>query len=153
MKLALILSVSSLLLFSSYTQATNPKIQYETIQELKQFQQQDHFLPDNFLYTGVSDPQLKQQLNQNIAKTSQAFIKLYESPTPPTKQQLLKILSDGIHQIDPNNLDTEDREQIAVTYEKFLDINHLKSSEGILNTWLYNEEINELIEQQKSVKP
>ena len=111
-----------------------------------------NFLPDNFLYTGVNDPQLKQKLNQSVAKTSQAFIKLYESPTPPTKQQLLKTLSDGIHQIDPNSLDTEDREQVAVTYEKFLDITGLESSEGILNTWLYNEEINELIEQQKSAK-
>ena len=147
MKLTSIIFVISLLLLSSCTQAIDPKVRFATIQQLKQFQQQDHFLPDKFLYTGIQDPLLKKQLNQKVAATSQAFIKLYENQNPPTKQQLLKTLSDGIHQIDPNKLDTEDREQVAVTFEKFLDITGLNSSEGILNTWLYNEEINQLIEQ------
>ncbi|WP_434279585.1 DUF4844 domain-containing protein [Acinetobacter sp. CE-15] len=84
------------------------------IQQLRQFQQQDHFL-----YAGIKNPQLKQKLNQ----------------------------------IDPYSLDTDDREQVAVSYEKFLDIIGLESSDGILNTWVYGEVINKLIEQKKSVKP
>lgn len=153
MKLSSTLFAISLLLLSTYCQASDSKTQSATIQQLRQFQQQDYFLPDNFLYTGIKNPQLKQKLNQNIADTSQAFIKLYESHTPPSKKQLLKTLADGINQIDPYSLDTDDREQVAVSYEKFLDIIGLESSDGILNTWVYGEVINKLIEQKKSVKP
>lgn len=152
MKLTTILFAFSLLLLSNIVNAENNKMQTTIIQQLEHFQLQDHFLPDNFLYTGVHDPELKKQLNQNISDTSRAFIKLYQGITPPTKQQLLQILSNGINQINPNQLDTEDREQVATSYEKFLDIIGLESSEGILNSWLYNQEISDMIEQDK-IKP
>lgn len=71
--------------------------------------------------------------------------------TPP-KKPLLKTLADGINQIAPYSLDTDDREQVAVSYEKFLDIIDLESSDGILNTWVYGEVINKLIEQKKSAE-
>jgi len=47
-------------------------------------------------------------------------------------------------------LDTEDREQVATTFEQFLDIIGLESSEDILNTWLYGEETNQLIQNRNS---
>lgn len=152
MKITSILFAFSLLLLSNIVNAENNKMQTTIIQQLEQFQLQDHFLPDNFLYTGVQDPELKRYLNKNISDTSQSFIKLYQGTTLPTKQQLLQKLSNGINQINPNQLDTEDREQVAVSYEKFLDIIGLESSEGILNSWLYNEEISNMIEQDK-IKP
>ena len=37
-------------------------------------------------------------------------------------------------------------------FEHFLDITGLESSEGILNTWLYNEEINRLIEKNRAAQ-
>lgn len=150
MKLTTILFAFSLLFLSNIVNAENNKMKTTIIQQLEHFQLQDHFLPDNFLYTGVHDSELKKQLNQNISDTSRTFIKLYQGITPPTKQQLLQTLSNGINQINPNQLDTEDREQVAANYEKFLDIIGLESSEGILNSWLYNQEISDMIEQAKS---
>lgn len=49
-------------------------------------------------------------------------------------QKSLKILSDSIYQINLDQLDTEDREQVTINYEKLLYINILESSKGILNT-------------------
>ena len=49
-------------------------------------------------------------------------------------QKSLKILSDSIYQINPDQLDTEDREQVTINYEELLYINVLESSKGILNT-------------------
>lgn len=150
MKLLKILLVTGLLLLNGCSQANESKMNssnVEVIELLEQFKNQDHFSEDGILYTGVQDKQLKDQLNQKVENTTQAYIELYTDSTQPTKTQLLKILSDGIHQIDPNTLDTEDREQVATTFEHFLDITGLESSEGILNTWLYGEEINQLIER------
>ncbi|ENW97624.1 DUF4844 domain-containing protein [Acinetobacter sp. NIPH 298] len=150
MKLLKILLVTGLLLLNGCSQANENKMNssnVEVIELLEQFKNQDHFSEDGILYTGVQDKQLKDQLNQKVENTTQAYIELYTDSTQPTKTQLLKILSDGIHQIDPNTLDTEDREQVATTFEHFLDITGLESSEGILNTWLYGEEINQLIER------
>lgn len=90
-------------------------------------------------------------LNQKVADTAQAFIALYQQKNEPTKAELLQVLVHGIGQIDPDklDLDTEDREQVATTFESFLDIVGLESSEGILNKWVYGEEISKLLEQDK----
>ena len=125
------------------------KIQSENhmiIYRLEQFKNQDHFVGDGGLYTGVQDPKKRIDLNSKVADAAQSFIVLYQHKNNPTKDELLQTLANGIAQIDPNTLDTEDREQVATTFESFLDIIGLKSSEGILNTWMYGEEINMLIE-------
>lgn len=148
--LKILLVTGLLLLLSGCTQANENKMnssKTEVIELLDQFKNQDHFSGDGILYTGVQDKRLKDQLNKKVENTTQAYIELYTNTTQPTKKQLLKILSDGIHQINPNTLDTEDREQVATTFEHFLDITGLESSEGILNTWLYGEEITQLIER------
>jgi len=88
-------------------------------------------------------------LNQKVADAAQAFIVLYQQKNEPTKIELLHVLAHGVSQIDPDKLDTEDREQVATTFESFLDIVGLESSEGILNKWLYGEEISELLELDK----
>ena len=153
MKLFSIFLATAVLLLCSCTQAEENKAHPSNagiINQLNQFQQQDHFLTDGYLYSGVQDPQLKKLLNKKVAETAEAYIQLYQHSAQPSKQQRLKILSDGIHQIDPDSLGTDDREQVAGTFEHFLDITGLESSEGILNTWLYNEEINELIEKNRS---
>lgn len=103
-----------------------------------------------FLYTGVEDKQLRDQLNQYVASTAQNFIQLYKNSNTPTQTQLLQTVAQGIQQIDPNDLDTEYREQVATTFEQFLDIIGLESSEDILNTWLYGEAINQLIQNRNS---
>lgn len=125
----------------------------KTIQILQEFQTKDHFLGDGLMYTGVQDARLKDYLNQNVAETAQQYIELFEKNAKPSKEELLHILKTGIAQINPDSLDTEDREQVAMTYEQFLDIVNLESSEGILNTWMYGEEINSLIENGFKQQP
>ncbi|MEX7509647.1 DUF4844 domain-containing protein, partial [Acinetobacter baumannii] len=119
------------------------------IQQLEKFKAQDHFAGDGQLYTGVQNSALRMSLNQKVADTAQAFIALYQQKNEPTKAELLQVLANGISQIDPDKLDTEDREQVATTFESFLDIVGLESSEGILNKWVYGEEISKLLEQDK----
>ncbi|HGQ7162157.1 TPA: DUF4844 domain-containing protein, partial [Acinetobacter baumannii] len=119
------------------------------IQQLEKFKAQDHFAGDGQLYTGVQNSALRMSLNQKVADTAQAFIALYQQKNEPTKAELLQVLANGISQIDPDKLDTEDREQVATTFESFLDIVGLESSEGILNKWVYGEEIGKLLEQDK----
>ncbi|WP_436862719.1 DUF4844 domain-containing protein [Acinetobacter haemolyticus] len=150
MKLLSIILVTGFLLLSGCTKASENKDNSSStriINQLHQFQKQDHFAGDGYLYTGVQDKKLKELLNQKVAQTAESYIHLYQHSKHPSKEQRLKILSDGIHQINPDTLDTEDREQVATTFEHFLDITGLESSEGILNTWMYGEEINKLIEQ------
>ncbi|MDC4279691.1 DUF4844 domain-containing protein [Acinetobacter baumannii] len=119
------------------------------IQQLEKFKAQDHFAGDGQLYTGVQNSALRMSLNQKVADTAQAFIALYQQKNEPTKAELLQVLANGISQIDPDKLDTEDREQVATTFESFLDIVGLESSEGILNKWVYGEEISKLLGQDK----
>ena len=83
---------------------------------------------------------------QVLHKISSSFIKT--QTRQPT--QLLQTVAQGIQQIDPNDLNTGDREQVATTFEQFLDIIGLESLEDILNTWLYGEEINQLIQNRNS---
>ncbi len=89
------------------------------IQQLEKFKTQDHFAGDGQLYTGVQEPALAINLNRKVADTAQAFIALYQQKNEPTKAELLHVLAHGISQIDPDKLDTEDREQVATTFEKF----------------------------------
>lgn len=121
----------------------------EIIQQLQQFQAQDHFAADGDFYTGVQDATLKQSLNDKVAQAAQRFINLYQQ-CQPGRDALLQTLSDGIYQIDPDTLDTEDREQVAFTFEQFLDITGLESSNNILNTWLYGEEVGEMLQDEIS---
>lgn len=149
MKLLSIFLVTGLLLLSGCTKANehNDNSSNRVIEQLHQFQKQDHFASDGYLYTGVEDKKLKELLNQKVAQTAESYIHLYQYSKQPSKEQRLKILSDGIHQINPDTLDTEDREQVATIFEQFLDITRLESPEGILNTWIYGQEINGLIEE------
>lgn len=121
----------------------------QSLQQLEKFKAQDHFAGDGQLYTGVQNSALRMSLNQKVTDTAQAFIALYQQKNEPTKAELLQVLANGISQIDPDKLDTEDREQVATTFESFLDIVGLESSEGILNKWVYGEEISKLLEQDK----
>lgn len=152
MKLVQIIWLISLGLLCHSAQATENKNQIAhtkliIIEKLENFKKQDHFVADNFLYTGMQDKKLKAQLNQSIANTAQNFILLYKKPNSPTPTQLLRTLAQGIQQINPDELDTEDREQVATSFEQFLDITGLESSDGILNTWMYGKEINDLIKK------
>lgn len=122
----------------------------EIIQQLQHFQTQDHFAADGDFYAGVQDATLKQSLNQKVAYAAQVFISLYQQASAPSKDELLQTLSGGIYQIDPTTLDTEDREQVAFTFEQFLDITGLESSNNILNTWLYGEEVGEMLQDEIS---
>lgn len=149
MKPTSILFVFSLLLFANFSKANVPDTQLPSIQKLEQFQKNNYFSYIGSSTTSLQQQILKNHINQTVENTRQAFIQLYKTNAQPSKQQLLSILSNGINQIDPNSLNTDDREQVATIFENFLDVINLDSSEGILNTWVYGKEINELITKPK----
>ncbi len=150
MKPATILYVFSLLLLANFSKAETPNIQLLKIQKLEQFQTNNHFAYGNASDATLQEHILKNHINQSIESTRQAFILLYQSNSQPNKQQLLHILSNGINQIDPNSLYTDDREQVATIFENFLDVIDLESSDGILNTWVYGKEITDLITKPRA---
>lgn len=140
----------SLLLFANFSKAETPNTQLLQIQKLEQFQTNNHFAYGNASDSTLQEHILKNHINQSIESTRQAFIHLYQSNSQPSKQQLLHILSNGINQIDPNSLYTDDREQVATIFENFLDVIGLESSDGILNTWVYGKEITDLITKPRA---
>ncbi|WP_228199814.1 MULTISPECIES: DUF4844 domain-containing protein [Acinetobacter] len=140
----------SLLLFANFSKAETPNTQLLQIQKLEQFQTNKHFAYGNASDSTLQEHILKNHINQSIESTRQAFIHLYQSNSQPSKQQLLHILSNGINQIDPNSLYTDDREQVATIFENFLDVIGLESSDGILNTWVYGKEITDLITKPRA---
>jgi serine protease inhibitor len=155
MKPATILCVFSLLLFANVCKAdlataNTQNTQALTIQKLQQFRTNNYFAYGNASDSTLQEHILKNHINQSIESTRQAFIHLYQSNSQPSKQQLLHILSNGINQIDPNSLYTDDREQVATIFENFLDVIDLESSDGILNTWVYGKEITDLITKPRA---
>ena len=155
MKLTTILFVFSLFLFANVCKAdlataNTQNTQALTIQKLQQFQTNNRFAYGSASDATLQEHILKNHINQSIESTRQAFIRLYQSNSQPSKQQLLHILSNGINQIDPNSLYTDDREQVATIFENFLDVIGLESSDGILNTWIYGKEITDLITKPKT---
>ena len=140
----------SLLLFANFSKAETQNPQLLQIQKLEQFQTNNHFAYGNASDSTLQEHILKNHINQSIESTRQAFIHLYQSNSQPSKQQLLHILSNGINQIDPNSLYTDDREQVATIFENFLDVIGLESSDGILNTWVYGKEITDLITKPRA---
>ena len=150
MKLITFLFTFSLLLFANFSKADTPNTQLLKIQKLEQFQIDNRFSYTNSSTSTFQQQILKNHINQSIENSRQTFIQLYKNNAQPSQQQLLHILSNGINQIDPNSLNTDDREQVATIFENFLDVIGLDSSEGILNTWVYGKEINKLITKPRA---
>lgn len=145
MQLILAFFVIGLLLLHAKVQAMPLSTEQQKIAQLEQFAHSNPLSLDFRL-----DLDIQTFIKKNIMDTTNQYIQLYKTTAEPNKQQLLSILSKGINQIDPNSLDTVDREHVATIYENFLDLLELESSEGILNTWMYGAEINDLIEHQQN---
>lgn len=116
----------------------------QRIQCLQQLAAKDNFsATPGTLYTGVHDPLERARLNAHFRKSAQQLTNAIQAHAE--HQALLKIFGDEINQVDREQLDTEDASQVALTYEKALDCLGFESSEGILNRWMYGEEIMKLI--------
>lgn len=104
---------------------------------------------DNFaavpasLYTGVKDPIEHARLNAHFQKSANLLANAIRNHSD--HKTLLTIFGNQINQIDREQLETEDAAQLALTFEKALDCMGFDSSEGILNRWMYGDEIMKLI--------
>ncbi len=105
------------------------------LRDLEALAARDNFAAAGPLYTGVHDPILRAQLNAQVRSAIAAFISATNQRA--TQQQYLTLLASEIAKVNRNQLDTEDAEQVATTFEHIMDCVGLQSSNGILNTWMY----------------
>jgi hypothetical protein len=88
-------------------------------------------------YQGLSVPNLKSHFTELLNKSADEFIQVSQNhPTDQKYQQKIKI---GLERFNPNysELDTEDREKICGYFAELMNCVGLKSSDGIINKWLY----------------
>ena len=96
---------------------------------------------DNFaaipgtLYTGVHDPLERTHLNNKFNASVQLLIAAANRGA--NENEFLAIIEEQINSFDRLQFDTEDAEQVGSNFELTLDCLEIKSSRGILNTWLY----------------
>ncbi len=107
----------------------------EQLKSLEALEQKDNFGPDNCLYTGVQDEELKKILSSQFSVVIEKFKATCQSNV--SSDEYLKLLKETIKTFDRNSLDTEDAENLALNFEKIMDCIGLESSEGILNEWMY----------------
>ena len=63
----------------------------------------------------------------------------------PTKQFVLSEFAKTLAEFEP--IDTEDRECLLRYLERIMDILQIESSDGLLNRWLYGEQLASLLEK------
>ena len=103
---------------------------------LSELAEKDNFGPDNFIYTGVLDEELKKKLSSTFLDAINMFKGACESQV--SNEVLLSLLKEQVSRFDRDLLDTEDAENLASNFEKIMDCIGLESSDGILNNWMYD---------------
>jgi uncharacterized UPF0160 family protein len=88
------------------------------------------------LYNGLSDKNLKPVLNKELNRIAETF-KFIQSSKNPSDEIYQKAIQIGLKPIEKLELDTEDRTRVANYIEELMDIVGLKSSNGILNNYVY----------------
>jgi hypothetical protein len=91
----------------------------------------DHFAGAH----GMTDPALKAELNARIDEAAEALAALASSGA--SDAELLEHMGARLNAIDRDALDTEDAEVVASAFEAMLEPLGLRSSNGLLNTWMY----------------
>ena len=108
----------------------------DAVQQLQALSQRDNFSEDpKTMYTGVSDPTQRAQLNRQFRLAVDAFSAAVSRGA--SQDQYQKLLVSEIGKFDRDSLDTEDAEQVANCFEKIMDGIGLDSSDGALNDWMY----------------
>lgn len=120
--------------------ACEPKSQHlmnvpsTAIQQLYAFKAQLKFEPDD-MYTGAWPAEVRPVLNAVLNQSADEFLAITKSS--PTQERYLQAMATGLARIEPDELDTEDRERVAEQYQNMMDIVGLQSSNGLLNTFMY----------------
>ncbi|WP_312970924.1 DUF4844 domain-containing protein [Acinetobacter gerneri] len=134
--------------FTTVFAKPSPNVDYlelniDVIKRLMIFSEQEHFA--EFASGNKTRHYI---LNESIRLASLNFVLLYKEKKP-TQADLLNTLQETINKIPRDRFDTDEAEQIATNFENIMDIVGLDSSNGILNTWMYGEEISNMIEKQR----
>jgi hypothetical protein len=141
--------LGSLLLLQT---ACGPKAQHPmnvsgtAIQKLQAFKAQPKFDP-NAMYTGAWPAEVRPVLNAVLNQSADDFLAIAESS--PTRERYLQAMSAGLARIEPDELDTEDRERVAEQYQNLMDIVGLQSSNGLLNTFVYGSLLGGMLSSDK----
>jgi len=103
------------------------------------FIQKNKFVEDTtILYPGIANPALRPMLTEKINQAAEDFRSAALSSNP-TKQAYLEKIKIGLKRFENTEVmyDTEDKERVCHYFEELMNIVGLESSEGILNTFLY----------------
>ncbi len=111
----------------------------QSIKELENIKNKDNFMSDGLFYQGVTNSDLKSLLNTILSQVIDNFIEAVKRGDD--ERSLLKLLAEGISCFKRDFLETEDAERVGTVFEEIMDCIGLESSEGILNDWMYGEDI------------
>ena len=90
-------------------------------------------------YPGISDPKLKAPLTEKINQVADDFKRIAEKGKA-IDNEYQNVIKKGLSRFSTlyARLDTEDRERICSYFEELMDIVGLESSDGQLNTCMYD---------------
>lgn len=111
-------------------------------QALRAFKAQAKFYPDDE-YTGAWPEEQRPVLEAVLNRSADEFLRITQ--TGPTEERYRQALAAGLSQIEGDQLDTEDRERVAGQYQDLMDIVGLRSSEGLLNEFVYGSFLGSLL--------
>jgi hypothetical protein len=107
--------------------------------ELLALREEKKFVAENF-YPGAPTEALRADAEDQI---NQLIVRLLSSLTPDSRKSFVlsefKISMERFKQID-----TEERERFCGYLEQIMDATGIESSDGLLNSWLYGFDPNEL---------
>ncbi len=112
-------------------------------EELARIATMKKFGPDGALYTGITNPERREIAESVINLTIVSIAKGLRNH--PTKDFILSQFRRAMADLDlAGVVDTEDREAAAKYLEMIMDVTGLTSSDGLLNTWVYGFDPNDL---------
>ncbi len=107
--------------------------------KLEEFKNKEKFLQDDKLfYPGIGDTRLKDILTEKINLVADDFKTLADKKIS-TDKDYQNAIKKGLERFSDIylQLDTEDRERVCSYIEEIMDIVGLKSSDGLLNNFMY----------------
>jgi hypothetical protein len=103
-------------------------------EQLENLKKQITFDPEVF-YPSLADDQYKAELISLFGNIIDEFISGVGQNY--NDKDYINLISKSITRFDVYDLDTEDREYVCSSFEKIMDAIDLKSSNGVLNKWMY----------------
>jgi hypothetical protein len=128
----------TLLLFMACRQG-KLKTPENALTKLEEFKNKEKFLQDDKLfYPGIGDTRLKDILTEKINLVADDFKTLADKKIS-TDKDYQNAIKKGLERFSDIylQLDTEDRERVCSYIEEIMDIVGLKSSDGLLNNFMY----------------